>query len=607
MRKCNGRSFHAASFLAVGLVVVLAEHAAASDMGEAAAAIVSEESYRHFLDDMLYTHRGDNRGFGAEHDLAQANIVALFESFGLVVTLESVVYGSDTYYNVVGTKLGTTHPDQEYIIGAHYDSVNNPGADDNASGTALTLEAARVLGPFESDYTIRFVAFDREEQGLYGSWAYVAAHSGDDILGMISADMVAYNLGTFLVDVYCDDNSLGLRDDMTQAVALYGDGLGYRASGNSGGSDHVPFQSYGYQACLVIEDWGNPNYHTDWDNVDTPKYIDYAMATRVTRSIVGWLVDQAGVNVPIADGDFDGDGDVDFGDRLQFELCFTGPDGGPVDPDCEPGDLDYDGDIDCTDWDRFVLRWPLPGYPPDLADCPMTGPQSPRFPPTTRKHRYVSIDPTTNRTQTVAFDVTLSSMRRCSGDNSLTCSGDTDCPAGTEPCAEHPHVGTVLGWVGEPDAGGVARVVAAPVYREWTERTVHVGDCEIVPVATYGFRATPDEVLYSDPWEAGTIAKPGGLHYGDTVGMGTGDLPPLEGFTPPNRVVNVTDVQAFILTNQGASTPSAHYTWVDLHGTDDGSPPDQVLNVSDLQRILFGFAGQPYTQTPEQLDPADCP
>jgi Zn-dependent M28 family amino/carboxypeptidase len=38
---------------------------------------------------------------------------------------------------VVATKLGTLYPDQIYIIGAHYDSVSNPGADDNASGVAL--------------------------------------------------------------------------------------------------------------------------------------------------------------------------------------------------------------------------------------------------------------------------------------------------------------------------------------------------------------------------------------------------------------------------------------------------------------------------------------
>ncbi|UCC32787.1 MAG: M28 family peptidase, partial [Phycisphaerales bacterium] len=153
-------------FLTAGLALAPALPALASPEGEVAAALVSEESYCHYLDDELYAHEGDNRGFGPEHDLAQANIISLFASFGLTVTLEPFDYYGATYHNVVGTHLGTATPDQEYVIGAHYDSVDNPGADDNASGVALVLEAARVLSRYESDFTIRFVAFDREEQGL---------------------------------------------------------------------------------------------------------------------------------------------------------------------------------------------------------------------------------------------------------------------------------------------------------------------------------------------------------------------------------------------------------------------------------------------------------
>jgi len=273
----------------------------ASEAGDAAVLQVGEESYRHFLDDMLYTHDGDDRGYGPEHDLAQANIASLMEDFGFEVTLES--FGSDrsTYYNVVATKVGTVHPDQEYLIGAHYDSVNNPGADDNASGVALILEAARVLGAYESAYTIRLIAFDREEVGLVGSTAYVAAHQSDEILGMISADMVSYNLGTNLVNVYCDYPFTQLQNAITHAVDLYGDGLNCTPRGPSGGSDHIPFQRADIQSCLLIEDWGNPYYHTPRDSVDTPDYIDYAFATRVTRSLVGYLVDQAGVLVDFPD------------------------------------------------------------------------------------------------------------------------------------------------------------------------------------------------------------------------------------------------------------------------------------------------------------------
>jgi hypothetical protein len=68
-------------------------------------------------------------------------------------------------------------------------------------------------------------------------------------------------------------------------------------------------------------------------------------------------------------GDFDNDGDVDADDAVRFETCFTGSDGGPFVPGCEPGDFDGDNDIDCADWDAFVLAWTAAGQPPNLPQC----------------------------------------------------------------------------------------------------------------------------------------------------------------------------------------------------------------------------------------------
>lgn len=287
-----------ALMLAGILILAPAPSAPASDMGEAAADQVDIFSYMDFMFNWLYTHLGDSRGVnGPEHDPCRDNIQFLFESYGLDVTLEPFDYSGNTYYNVVAVQLGSVFPDQEYILGAHYDSVNNPGADDDASGVALMLEAARILTQYDSEYTLRFIAFDREEQGLIGSYAYVAAHAGDDIQAMVQADMVAYNTGANLADIFGGSGSLILRNDLAEAVTLYGQGLSYELRGASCGSDHCPFELAGYQACMFIEDWGNPYYHTPLDSVDTTPYLDYEFATRMTRTIVGYLVDHAGVNV----------------------------------------------------------------------------------------------------------------------------------------------------------------------------------------------------------------------------------------------------------------------------------------------------------------------
>jgi leucyl aminopeptidase len=108
--------------------------------------------------------------------------------------------GSD---NVVGVLRGADRPDRLHVLGAHYDSISKagatapaPGADDNASGTAALLEAARVLSstgrrPAE---TIVFVAFSGEEVGRRGSSAYVdaLAEAGETVADMVCLDVIGY-------------------------------------------------------------------------------------------------------------------------------------------------------------------------------------------------------------------------------------------------------------------------------------------------------------------------------------------------------------------------------------------------------------------------------
>ena len=290
--------------LAVGLLFAVISAAAASDEGQAAAGQVSETNYRSILGDnqgvpgILGAHNGLNRLWSANHDTARANIVAKFQSYGLPVELEPFTYSSTTYYNVVATKTGTVLPLQQYIIGAHFDSVDCPGADDNGSGTTLVLEAARILSQYPSDYTIKFIAFDREEQGLIGSDAYATEHAADDILGMISADMVSYDTGGNHSRMYGQTASGPLKNALGAAISTYGQGLTYTIYGAMDASDHAPFEWQGFQACVLIEDYTtNPNYHTTSDSVDTPNYINYPYAVRMSRSVVGYLVDNAVVHL----------------------------------------------------------------------------------------------------------------------------------------------------------------------------------------------------------------------------------------------------------------------------------------------------------------------
>jgi hypothetical protein len=115
--------------------------------------------------------------------------------------------------NVYCTKVGTTRPDEMYIIGAHMDGHGwGEAANDDGSGTALVMELARVFSSphVQTERSIRFALWNNEETGLNGAWAYVnqrAPLQGKEEpagsrrypeprwLGMIQHDMMMWDHG----------------------------------------------------------------------------------------------------------------------------------------------------------------------------------------------------------------------------------------------------------------------------------------------------------------------------------------------------------------------------------------------------------------------------
>lgn len=273
--------------------------AAASDMGQAAADQVSLDSFQEYMQDWLFCSIGNNRGpAGTAHDPARDNIATLFASYGLTVAIEPFNHAGYECENVVATKTGTVHPDRVFILGAHYDSFNNPGADDDASGVALVLEAARILSAYDSEYTIRFVAFDMAEQGLGGSQAYAAAHAGDRVLGMISANMVAYNPSgsqALVLGNLCSDP---LKAALSNALTAYSGGLTGSLSTNAAVDDYQSFRDSGARACRLAEYsvFSNPYNHLQSDYLTQPGNINFPYALQMVRAVVGLTVDQAGVS-----------------------------------------------------------------------------------------------------------------------------------------------------------------------------------------------------------------------------------------------------------------------------------------------------------------------
>lgn len=83
-----------------------------------------------------------------------------------------------TSKNIIAYKKGLNN--NQIIIGAHYDSTSSNGADDNASGVSALLEIAQKLNKITLPYNIKFIAFDAEELGLFGSRHYVKNMTNDE-------------------------------------------------------------------------------------------------------------------------------------------------------------------------------------------------------------------------------------------------------------------------------------------------------------------------------------------------------------------------------------------------------------------------------------------
>jgi hypothetical protein len=210
-----------------------------------------------------------------------------FQAMGLFAEFHYYTYDGGQRRNVIATLPGQADPSKVVYICGHLDSTSEtpgscaPGADDNGSGTAAVLEAARVMKDYLFQYTIKFACFNNEEQGLIGSDAYCAtiAGQGEDVIGVYNCDMIAYR-GTDAAPpdlvVYTNTASLPLSTTISNVIATYLPGqLTPVVINDAGmtGSDHSSFWARNWKAVCSIEDeaWGSdfcPWYHTCNDRIE---------------------------------------------------------------------------------------------------------------------------------------------------------------------------------------------------------------------------------------------------------------------------------------------------------------------------------------------------
>ena len=161
---------------------------------------------RNTLSDTL----SDTRGIGAARRWIKAEFDSISQACGGCLEVfyqESIALPSVripepvNVVNVVGIIRGTVHPERYVIMSGDIDSrasntadgeTDAPGANDNASGMAGVIEAARLLSKYEFPTSVVLVGLSGEEQGLWGgrNMAQVASEEGWDIVGVLNNDMI---------------------------------------------------------------------------------------------------------------------------------------------------------------------------------------------------------------------------------------------------------------------------------------------------------------------------------------------------------------------------------------------------------------------------------
>ncbi len=245
------------------------------------------------------------------------NCIDVFYQKDLVTTDMGTRVPKDAYVvNVVAIQRGTKYPNRYVIMSGDIDSrasdtmdftTDAPGANDNASGMAGTIEAARVLSNYSFESSIIYVGLSGEEQGLFGG-AGLAQYAKDhnwDIIGILNNDMIGNIKG---VDGVIDNRSFRIFSEPTnlkdteRTVRLrrfYGgevDGISrqlaryihknvktympemnpmmiYRLDRFGRGGHHRPFNDMGYAGIRIME--AHENYTQQHQNIREEKGIKY--------------------------------------------------------------------------------------------------------------------------------------------------------------------------------------------------------------------------------------------------------------------------------------------------------------------------------------------
>ena len=239
------------------------------------------------------------------NDLAAEYIKEKLETYGLEIYDQQY---SSQGRNIYAIQWGTTYPEEYFIYCAHYDAVTYFCADDNASGVAGVLEAARILSDYQFNYSIIYALWDEEEIGLVGSNFFAAQADSNNMIikGVVNYEMSGYDSNDDgLMDIHTRpiSNSVLLSNFLFAIDSIYNLPL-QLVIYNPGttASDHNSFWQKNYSAiCFSEAYYGgdfNPYYHSAQDRIDKFNLNYFHNVSKLGIGSIAALAENIVVSVP---------------------------------------------------------------------------------------------------------------------------------------------------------------------------------------------------------------------------------------------------------------------------------------------------------------------
>ena len=224
--------------------------------------------------------------------------------------------------NLILTKIGTIYPNTYVIVCGHYDTVSGTGTNDNGSGTSIILEIARLLQNVPTEYSIKFINFSGEEDGLRGSQHYVNAIVNGttpkmDIKVVFNIDEVGGVAGEINDTITCDVDessptsnnaaSVVVTDELSTCVGLYSPLNTWINFAEA--TDYIPFENNGEIITGFYETNISSHPHTPSDNLAN---MDQEYCFNVAKAAIGATMHYAIAVTTLNATDYNSDFQVSF-------------------------------------------------------------------------------------------------------------------------------------------------------------------------------------------------------------------------------------------------------------------------------------------------------